>query len=95
MTEQNERLPLKPPKDCELAEILQYQCEIGVSQVVCNPFVRVFAKCKGFPLYEITPSDEAEEISDTSFKQLPKMQVIDELKTPPGVVAADAKNTKE
>lgn len=44
MTEQNERLPLKPPKDCELAEILQYQCEIGMSQVVCNPFVRVFAK---------------------------------------------------
>jgi hypothetical protein len=44
MTEQNERIPLKPPKNCELAEILQYQCEIGMSQVVCNPFVRIFAK---------------------------------------------------
>jgi hypothetical protein len=46
MTEHTDRKPAPLPKGCELLEVLQYQCEIGTSQVICNPFVRVFARYK-------------------------------------------------
>lgn len=44
MKEPADNKPIPLPKDCELVEVLQYQCEIGTSQVICNPFVRIFAK---------------------------------------------------
>ncbi|RUS23082.1 hypothetical protein BC937DRAFT_92577, partial [Endogone sp. FLAS-F59071] len=43
---------------CVMAEIMQYQCEIGVSRVICTP-------CPGKPAVEVTPLyDQNGEPSD-------------------------------
>ncbi|KAI7860518.1 hypothetical protein BDC45DRAFT_494620 [Circinella umbellata] len=30
--------------DCQLYELVQYQCEVGSTHIECNPFVRVFLR---------------------------------------------------
>ncbi|KAH8556638.1 hypothetical protein BGW37DRAFT_515545 [Umbelopsis sp. PMI_123] len=90
MTQHKEKKSTPLHKGCELLEVLQYQCEIGMSQVICNPFVRVFARCQGFPLYEVTPVDNAEDPLYSRVQHAAGKKVVEELKTPPGVVAAES-----
>ncbi|ORX61284.1 hypothetical protein DM01DRAFT_1118830 [Hesseltinella vesiculosa] len=40
---------------CELNELAQYQCEVGKTHIECIPFVRLFYKCAGMPMLEVTP----------------------------------------
>ncbi|KAI9221045.1 hypothetical protein BC828DRAFT_382094 [Blastocladiella britannica] len=46
-------------KDCPLAEIIQYRCDLRADEVVCVPFVRLFRRCPGKPAVEITPAYDA------------------------------------
>ncbi|KAI8967282.1 hypothetical protein BDF20DRAFT_917750 [Mycotypha africana] len=41
--------------DCQLYEMVQYQCEHSQSQIVCSPLTRLFLKCAGVPTVEVTP----------------------------------------
>ncbi|KAG2188401.1 hypothetical protein INT44_001154 [Umbelopsis vinacea] len=90
MTELTDRKSAPLPKGCELLEVLQYQCEIGTAQVICNPFVRVFARCQGSPLYEVTPVDHADDPLYSRLEHASGKKVVEDLKTPPGVVAAES-----
>ncbi|KAH6909511.1 hypothetical protein BKA70DRAFT_1102380 [Coprinopsis sp. MPI-PUGE-AT-0042] len=52
----------KPPanvKDCRLAEVLQYMCDLeqsssGQPRVVCSPIPRIFKLCPNQPAVEVT-----------------------------------------
>ncbi|ORX90876.1 hypothetical protein K493DRAFT_317687 [Basidiobolus meristosporus CBS 931.73] len=48
--------------DCVISEITQYHCQLSQKQIVCNPFVRLFKKCAGYPSVEITPVNPEETL---------------------------------
>lgn len=49
---QNESSPAKA--GCELVELVQYDCELQKGCIVCHPVDRIFRRCYGRPLVEVT-----------------------------------------
>ncbi|KAI8391364.1 uncharacterized protein BYT42DRAFT_556637 [Radiomyces spectabilis] len=82
----------KQSGDCQLYELMQYQCEVGVANIECTPFVRLFLKCAGKPATEVTPEyDYGNDVTSV----LPDFGSIDDRKTPPGVVMMDEDSSKD
>lgn len=48
----DERQPAQPA--CELAELVQYHCQLQHNRILCQPVERVFRKCARRPSVEVT-----------------------------------------
>ncbi|KAG2226271.1 hypothetical protein INT45_005943 [Circinella minor] len=82
-TKNSESVSLKK-NDCQLYELVQYQCEVGSTHIECNPFVRVFLRCAGRPTTEVTP--EYDHNGDPVTNILPDFGAVETKKTPKGIV---------
>ncbi|KAG0180335.1 hypothetical protein DFQ29_000861 [Apophysomyces sp. BC1021] len=71
-------------QECQLYELVQYQCEVGASRIECSPFVRVFLRCAGKPTVEVTP--EYDTNGDPITSVLPDFGAMDSKRPPPGFV---------
>ncbi|KAI8051091.1 uncharacterized protein B0P05DRAFT_562925 [Gilbertella persicaria] len=54
-SKRHEMTQLYTPDKCKLYEMVQYQCEASQHQIECSPFVRLFLRCAGMPMVEVTP----------------------------------------
>ncbi|KAH7045020.1 hypothetical protein BKA57DRAFT_507399 [Linnemannia elongata] len=41
--------------ECTLYSLVQYECDLSPSNIVCKPIFRLLKKCKGRPTVEVTP----------------------------------------
>ncbi|KAI8071246.1 hypothetical protein BC940DRAFT_293963 [Gongronella butleri] len=41
-------------EECQLHELVQYECEVGKTHIECRPLVRLFYRCAGKPMVEVT-----------------------------------------
>lgn len=46
----DEPTPSIDKSQCQLYELVQYQCEVTSTHIECNPFVRVFLRSVLFPI---------------------------------------------
>ncbi|KAI9495085.1 hypothetical protein BDB00DRAFT_815803 [Zychaea mexicana] len=76
--------------ECQLYELVQYQCEVGSTHIECNPFVRVFLRCTGKPTTEVTP--EYDLNGDPVTNVLPDFGAVGSKKTPPGIAMMEEEN---
>lgn len=44
----------RPRSACELAELVQYHCQLQQNRILCQPVERVFRKCARRPSVEVT-----------------------------------------
>ncbi|KAI8881761.1 hypothetical protein K501DRAFT_188273 [Backusella circina FSU 941] len=47
-------------EQCQLYELVQYECKPTKTQIECSPFTRQFLKCAGAPTVEVTPEVKKE-----------------------------------
>ncbi|KAI9137151.1 hypothetical protein BKA69DRAFT_944452 [Paraphysoderma sedebokerense] len=47
--------------ECTILPILNYQCDIHSTQIICHPLLRLFRKCKNLPAVEITKEKQKAE----------------------------------
>ncbi|CDS03057.1 hypothetical protein LRAMOSA00459 [Lichtheimia ramosa] len=83
----DEPTPSIDKSQCQLYELVQYQCEVTSTHIECNPFVRVFLRCAGKPTTEVTP--EYDYNGDPVTNVLPDFGAVGSKKSPPGVVMMD------
>jgi hypothetical protein len=58
----------KRSEQCELVELLQYHCVLKPNAYAsCKPIERVFRKCAGRPMVEVTHVVEYDEVKGKNF----------------------------
>ncbi|KAK3843443.1 MAG: hypothetical protein J3R72DRAFT_440854 [Linnemannia gamsii] len=52
---QQDTLHTQQPPECTLYSLVQYECDLSPSNILCKPVFRLLKKCKGRPTVEVTP----------------------------------------